>query len=310
MFSKHILWQGLIEDMTEDFLSFFYPTHFHLLDLERGFESVSLPRIGSHPDNSLETRPLTQLISGYLDDGTATRFLLYLDLFGNPPPDLGKTLFFNASNVLKRYGEALNTLVLFLGPPNEFHVAEYFQEFWKGAILFSFLSFELHEKIWEELLHHPSIIGIVLATARLHLIHSAISDSDLFDKKQRLIQTLFSRDYPIWKIRRVLNFIRFYTPFTQSKFDRQLVKITRQEDQTGIALGMEAHMLRELEENLIEKGVKQGRIQEKRTAAWNLLFSPDFQSGAISLDLISNVTGLSKEEIGELYRGMEGSNPL
>lgn len=303
MFSKRILWQGLTEDLAEDFLSYFYPEHIHLLDYERGFEFSQVPLGRAETVYLGENKPLFQLLTGYQHNGTAIRFLIYIDLLGSPPSDLGKMLFHTASRVLKRYGDTLNTLVVYLGPPNELHVAEYFQEFWKGAILFSFLTYELFEKSAEELLTHPSLISLVLAAAQ---VPPQTPDGEQFQSKRDLIRTLFSRDYPVWKIRRVLHFIRFYHPFTQAQYDRNLVETIRQENPGGIAMGMEVHMLRELEEHMMDKGIKQGRIQEKRTAAWNLLFSPDFQTGSISLDLISNVTGLSKEEIEELYRGMEG----
>lgn len=62
MISRDLLWKGIITSLVDDFLAFFFPEVFPLLDLEKGIEEGREEVIKQLLNNGLSLEELAELI--------------------------------------------------------------------------------------------------------------------------------------------------------------------------------------------------------------------------------------------------------
>lgn len=82
MVDKDTLWKGIIEDLIEDFLHFFFPEYVDQIDFERGFAFLDKELEQLSPQSESIRRHADKLIKAYLKDGTEQWFLIHVEVQG------------------------------------------------------------------------------------------------------------------------------------------------------------------------------------------------------------------------------------
>ena len=138
------------------------------------------------------------------------------------------------------------------------HLSEYRESFAGTEFHYKFRTFSLVGKEQEELLQEDNIFGLALEVARQELVGKSRKDWDLLMTKTKLVRYLFKQSIDKEKIRKLLNFIKFYTNFEEEsffdKFDNEVQSITKSRK----AMGIEEAILHEVKTKAEAKGLEKG----------------------------------------------------
>jgi len=75
MVGRDTLWKGIIEDLIDDMLRFFFPENAALIDFERGFEFLDKELEQLHPTSDAQLRRADKLIKAWHKSGEEHWFL-------------------------------------------------------------------------------------------------------------------------------------------------------------------------------------------------------------------------------------------
>ncbi|MCB0634397.1 MAG: hypothetical protein KDD15_31910, partial [Lewinella sp.] len=80
MISKDTLWKGIIEDLVEEFIQFFFPDYIHQIDFSKGFVFLDkeLDQLSSYSASRL--RHADKLFKAWLKEGSEQWFLVHVEV--------------------------------------------------------------------------------------------------------------------------------------------------------------------------------------------------------------------------------------
>lgn len=121
------LWKGIMEDLVEDFLAFFFPEQFHRVDFARGVEFLDkeLDAWGKTKDSVSKNRVADKLIKVWMKDGQEQCFLIHVEVQGYSDKDFGHRMFQNYYPIIDRYGQPVRALAIYTDTVTKWHVDEY-----------------------------------------------------------------------------------------------------------------------------------------------------------------------------------------
>ena len=93
MVSRDLLWKGIITSLVDDFLAFFYPEAFPLLDLDKGVEFLDKELEQLFPDSKENQRFVDKLIKVFQRDGQERFFLVHVEVQGYIDPNFSERMF-------------------------------------------------------------------------------------------------------------------------------------------------------------------------------------------------------------------------
>ena len=126
------------------------------------------------------------------------------------------------------------------------------------------------------------------------LSRPALRDEQLFDRAYDLVKRLIGMQMPKDKIRKVMNFLRYYINFENpemiAKFEQKISILTG----GTTTMGIEEFLLDNAKKEGIEEGIEQGIEKNTKETALKMI------ENGLDIRLIANITGLSIEEIEKL----------
>lgn len=295
MIRKDILWKGIIEDLAEEFIRFFFAEYIEEIDLSRGFVFLDKELDQLSTESASPGRRADKLFKAWLTDGSEQWFLIHIEVQGYADPDFARRMFQYAYRILDHYDRPLTAVVIYTDANRGSHFSEYRSFFMGTEIIYRFRAFILVDHQPEVLRQTDKLFGWVLEVARRELDLRKDSDNELFNIKMSLVRYLFERGVNRAKIRYLLDFIGAYLPFEKSsflrKFEQEIQQITKSEK----AMGIREAILKEVKERGIEQGIEQ-KEQTVVTRAWKK---------GISVQDISELADMPIEKVEAIIRELE-----
>lgn len=131
---------------------------------------------------------------------------------------------------------------------------------------------------------------MAVMSAKLFLSRGVLNDHQLFDLAYDLAKRLLSKQLPKDKIRKLMNFLRYYKRFESpemfAKFEREIGILTER----NITMGIEEFLL----DRAKKEGIEQGEYKK------SLAIAREMKNDGIPLNQIAKFTKLSIEEIESL----------
>lgn len=258
MIGKDTLWKGIIEDLVEEFIHFFYSDYADQIDFERGFAFLDKELEQLSPQSESKLRHADKLIQAYLKDGMEQWFLIHLEVQGYSDPDFAFRMFQYAYRIRDRYGMPITALAIFTDTNRQHHYSEYEESFFGTETLYRFRTFILMDYKPKSLTFSKNIFGLVLEAAHLDLALRNKGDNHRLIIKMKLVRQLLRYEIKPEKIRKLLNFIKFYINFDKGdyfhKFEEGIQKLTKSRN----TMGIEEAIIQELKEKGLKEGLKEG----------------------------------------------------
>ncbi|MCU0447260.1 MAG: hypothetical protein MUE85_20385 [Microscillaceae bacterium] len=253
------LWKGIIEDLFEDFLRYFYPDWANqTVDFARSFEFLDKELDEIFPAPLGKKRYADKLVKVFLKSGNEQWILVHIEVQGYKDRQFPERMFNYFYRIRDRWQKDILAMALFTDNDPKYHPNYYAYQFQKTKLIYEFDTFKLLDKTLTQLNKLDNPFSIVLLTARKALEKSALSDSKQLIWKKELVLALRDAQYPDEKIRKILNFIRYYVKFdkeeTFKELDLNIQEILKQRKNMGI----EEVIIEEIREQAFEKGEQLG----------------------------------------------------
>jgi hypothetical protein len=305
-----ILWKGIIRDLFDDFIRFFYPDADAQFDLSKGFHFLDKELEQLSPgDDLLASKYIDDLIRIYIRSGPEDYSLLHVEVQDQKVAGFEERMYTYYYRIQDRFRHPVATLVILTGTNNRFRPASHKVHFQDTSLNFGFRTYRVADQQEEALLNHNNPFAIVILTVQLaqkikklrepksknqQLTDYRNNDQILYDSKLKLAENLLNRKLSPMKLKKLLSFLKHYVPFENSeftnKFDNKILSLTNK----TVNMTLEECILDLAEKQGLENGEKKGiqkgvqlgkrtgRKEAKSEVAKSLLLKTDFSPAKIA----------------------------
>ncbi|TCC98874.1 hypothetical protein EZ444_05380 [Pedobacter hiemivivus] len=290
------LWKGILADVFEDFLRFFFPDADNLFDFKKKFVFLDkeFNRLFPPEENAAGVRFVDKLVKVHLKAGGSKFILMHVEIQGSKGhEELGSRMFRYFYRAKDKHNVSITAFAILIDDVKSYHPKIYKEEYLGTRLSYEFNTYKLLDQDEETLRANPNPFAVVALTVLMALKNKKIDDEGLKSIKMDLTSELIKRKLDKVKHERIMAFLVYYVNFENPemmiKFEEEVQKLTGRTTPMGV------------KEILLDRRFKEGRqlerakaVEEKRTIARN------FKNKAIDLNIIAEATGLSLEEIKSL----------
>ncbi len=298
MISKDTLWKGIIEDLAEDFLLFFFPEYAHLMDFSQGFAFLDKELDDFLLAGENRNRRADKLFKVFLKDGQESWFLVHVEFQGYYDPDFPKRMFQMFYRIEEKYRRALTSVVLYTDTNRSGHFKEYSQSFMGTELIYRFNTFILMNNTPEQLANSENIFARVLEAAWQGIEIPQKKGFELLKTKLGLIKKLLEKGYPKGKVKKLVNFIKYFKQFESENFTILLEKQINLIIKSKTSMGITEAILNEVAEHAREEAI---------SARDSIIVRNALKEG-FSIEQIARLTDRSEEEIKEIIARIHEEN--
>lgn len=226
------LWKGILEDLFDDFLRFFFDNADEIFDMNRPFEFLDKELEQIFPTNQDDFYPkyVDKLVKVFTKEGTEEWILVHVEVQGSRDKDFGKRMFTYYYRILDKYDKEITAIAIFTDTNKKFKPRLYERKFLRTNLLFEFNTYKILEQDPQKLAESDNPFALVILTAFTAIKKGKVSQNELFDLKIDLAKLMLSRNIHKDKIRGMMNFLKLYVRFGNdenlSKFDEVIDEIT------------------------------------------------------------------------------------
>jgi hypothetical protein len=287
---KHndLLWKAALEDLFDDFLRLFYPEADQIFDLEKGFEYLDkeLDQLFPPVSDKFAPRYVDKLVKAFTKKGTEEWILIHVEVQSYKDQDFAKRMFQYYYRILDQYDKPITAFAIFADTGKNFHPKYYEREFLGTKVYYAYNTYKIIDQDDAGLEASNNPFAMAVLSAKLVLSRHAMKDQQLFDLAYDLAKRLLSKQMLKDKIRKVMNFLRYYIHFENpemiAKFEQKISILTEGSTTMGI------------EEFLLDNAKQEGEHKKAIEVAIEM------KKDGIPTTQIAKFTKLSIEEIEKL----------
>lgn len=289
---KHndILWKAALEDLFDDFLRFFYPSADEIFNLDKGFEYLDkeLEQLFPPEFDNYSPRYVDKLVKVFTSRGQEEWILIHVEVQGYADADFAARMFQYYYRILDKYAMSITAFAIFTDGNKNFNPKFYEYEFLGTRVYYGYNTCKIIEQNDDELIDSNNPFAMAVLSAKIAI--NSKGDQQLFDLSYNMARQLLKKQMPKDKIRKVINFLRYYIRFEKpemfGKFEKEIATLTERSS----TMGIEEFLIDSAEKKGIKKGIEK-TLKETAVKMKNV---------GLEIALIANITGLSVEEIKKL----------
>lgn len=303
--SKDTLWKGIIENLVDDFVRYFFFEHVEEIDFERGFEFLDPELQKLMPDNHGQKRHADKLIQVWFKDGLEIWFLIHVEVQGYQDPLFAARMFEYMYRIRDKYQRPVTGLAIYTDWNRNYHYTEFTEVFLGSKLHYPFNTYVLRDHPVAELSQNLNPFAAIMETAWQHLAKPK-DEQSLRSLKLELIQRLQSRNISREKISLIIDFIRYYVPFTNSEISANFEQDLNQLIKADQPMGLREAILAEVKQQGIAEGIEQGIEQGieigevKREEELLKHAVPELAQLGLEAEKIAAVLGLELEAVQQV----------
>jgi hypothetical protein len=179
LFGKDKLWKGIIEDLGEDFLHFFFQKIASKIDFDKGIEFLDQELAQLFPEADQNNRTIDKLIKVYLLNGQEEWILIHIEVQGYRDKTFGQRMFTYYYRILDRYPKRITSLAIFTDKEKNYKPSVYRSSYSGTILTYKFCTYKVMEQSKEVLAASSNPFAIVIL-ATLEAIEQGISSVDCF----------------------------------------------------------------------------------------------------------------------------------
>ena len=264
MITKDILWKGIIEDLFEDFLHFFYPDKIADIDFSKPFVFLDKELQKIQPENDATRRFVDKLVKIFLKNGQEEWMLIHIEVQGYTDKTFAERMFIYYYRIFEKFQKSISALAIYTDDNRNFHPKEYSRMHWNTGLKYFFDTYKLLDKKavdFDKFAENP--FSIVMKTAWIALQKKR--KVDLLNLKLTLARQLMKSGYSKKKTNHVLNFVGHYLYLDKSEekriFETEIELLTTPRRNMGIIESIKEELKRQAIEEGREEGLEQGLEQ-------------------------------------------------
>jgi predicted transposase YdaD len=258
------LWKGIIEDLGEDFLHFFFQKIASKIDFDKGIEFLDQELAQLFPEADQNNRTIDKLVKVYLLTGKEEWILIHIEVQGYRDKTFGERMYTYYYRILDRYQKKIMSLAIFTDKEKNYKPSIYRSSYGGTTLTYKFRTYKVMEQS-KEILSVSSNPFSLVVLATLEAIEQGISsvdDTNLMAIKWNIIRLLLERNYEKRKIIALFEFINHYIRFENSEntpiFAKQFFSIYQPNQKN---MGVVDILIEDARQEGIEQGIEQGVSQ-------------------------------------------------
>jgi len=291
-----LLWKAILEDVFDDFLSFFYQEAHQIFDISRGFEFLDKELEELFPqETTSNVRYVDKLVKVYLNDGQEKWILVHIEVQGYRDPHFEERMFTYYYRIKDKYQHDITAWAIFTDNLANYHPTEFNSEFLGTSLSYKFNTYKVMDQDEEVLRNNNNPFAIIILTALLEIKKGKLHGHELIDLKLDLVKNLLEKGTSKEKIRHLMNFLKYYVRLKKEDaeiFEHKLIHITGK----TYPMGTEQYLLQKERTEGFEKGIEKG-VLKKTIKIVLSLFDDGFQP-----DIIAKYTEISTDEVLDILR--------
>ncbi len=278
------LWKGLIEDLFDDFLRFYFPESVDLFDFNRKFVFLDKELEQLFPQSQDDFNPnyVDKLVKVFTKKGKEEWILIHIEVQGSRDKNFAKRMFTYRYRILDKYDKPITSLAILADKYKSYKPNVYRYELMRNELYYKFNIYKVLDANEKELKQSDNPFAVVVRVVQTALKKDKLSDNQLFDLKLELVKELLKKNFTKEKIRNLLQFLKLYIRFDNqeliNKFETELSIIQNQKT----TMGLEEFVLDRERRVGREEGMSIKEIEEKTNFTKNLLTQTDFDDEKIA----------------------------
>lgn len=298
-----ILWKGMVEQVFEDLLRFVFPDVDAEFDLQRGVEFLDkeLGEMYPEPYKATSTRVVDKLIKVYRRDGQERWMLIHVEVQGDSGKDFARRMFTYYYRILDRFNQPVTAIAIFTGR-NRANMQSKFEDHCLGThILYQYNIICIRDYPDELLINNKNPFALVMLVAKSVLLSGKNLDYKLLKQKILILNLLHERGLMTDpKINEIFIFLNNYILFKENEINLTFMQHVDQLTGKTNTMGVLEQLAQIKAEEGLEKGLQQGRAEEREKIVKSLLASTKF-----TIKEIASLLGVSVSFVAKHKRSLQ-----
>jgi predicted transposase YdaD len=273
------LWKGILENLCEDFILFFFQDAQQLLDLGKGFEFLDKELEQLFPAEVSEApKFVDKLVKVFSRQGQEEWVLIHIEVQGYQDTDFAKRMFTYFYRILDKYGKPVTAIAIFTDANKNYHPVAFDYHFLGTRNTFQFNTYKIIDQDEAALSQNENPFAVVIVTVLLALKKKKLDDQSLFELKYLLARNLLKRKIARKKIDDLLIFLGQYVRFADSKYSIKFDHVIEELTEKQSSMGIREMVLDQAK----SEGKKEGKQESKVDFVENLLAARRFTTEEIA----------------------------
>ena len=269
------LWKGILENLSEDFMRFFFKDADVLFDMEKGFQFLDKELEQLFPMQDSESpKFVDKLIKVFTKTGREEWILCHVEIQGYDDRDFAKRMFTYFYRILDKYDKPVTAIAIFTDANKNFHPQVYEYEYLGTKNTFHFNTYKILDQNEKILAEEDNPFAVVILTVLLALKKKKLDDESLYNLKYQLAKNLLQKKIPRKKIDDLMIFLQLYVRFADSEYNVKFEKVIEELTENKTTMG--------IREMVMERVKKEGREEGKTDVIENLLTMQQFTIAEIA----------------------------
>lgn len=288
MMRNDILWKGIIQDLFDDFIRFFYADAIETFDLSKECQFLDKEMEQICPDGDIEApKFIDKLAKIHTRPPLEKHLMIHVEVQDQKVPGFEKRMFTYYYRILDRHKHPIAAIVILTGINSKFKPERYRSRCLDTIVSYDFRIYRIADQQEDALLNDNNPFAFVVLTVLLaqqfqkqlrknrNRKSNEQIEQELFNMKLRLADNLLNRELPLPKQRIMFNFLKHYTPFKTKEysnlFDNKILSLTNKFDNMYDNMGVEEIIIAQAENRGIKKGERKGEKKAKSCIVQSLL---------------------------------------
>jgi predicted transposase/invertase (TIGR01784 family) len=298
------LWKAILEDVFDDFLTFFHPNALDLFDFSKGFEFLDKELDDLFPrDESESIKYVDKLVRVHLKDGMDHWILVHIEVQGYKDKSFEERMFTYYYRIKDRYQREITAWAILTDPFISYKPTLFTSNFLGTSLNYQFNTYKILEQDPKSLEANDNPFAIVVLTVLLALKAKKLDQNHLIYLKMDIVKNLLKKGILKKKINALLNFIQYYlrlNPSSNIIFKNKLEEVTGKTYPMGIEQFLLERERKIGEKKGIEKGIDLG-IDLGIEKAMKKAILNGYDKG-LSIAMICNINELTEEYVLKVLR--------
>ena len=220
-------WKGIISDLFEDFISFFLPEAYKLIDFQTSVEFLEQELHKVVADKVKKGKVINdKLVKVKLKDGTEKWILIHIEIQSSYESDFAERMFTYFYRIYDKYNQKITALAIYTNSKNPKNYQKFDYEFLGTKASYEFNSIKLNSYTDKELLKSQNPFSIAVL-ANKYLIKSKSNNQKRYSYKHKLIKIAKARklqDDQIVSLLRFIDLILVLPRELEQKFEQEIIE--------------------------------------------------------------------------------------
>ncbi|WP_316815377.1 hypothetical protein [Pedobacter nyackensis] len=272
------LWKGILDDIFEDFLRFFFADAGGLFDFDKKFAFLDkeFNRLFPPEEDTAGVRFVDKLVKVHLKNGGSKFILVHVEVQGNGRhEELSSRMFRYFYRAKDKHNVSITAFAILIDDIKSHHPKIYKEEYLGTRLSYEFNTYKLLEQDEGMLRANPNPFAVVALTVLMALKNKKIDDEGLKRIKLDLTYELMKRNLDKEKYDKIWAFLAYYVNFENPKMMIRFEKEVEQLTGRTTPMGVKEILLERREkigiEKGFEKGIEKGEARKSHDVVENLI---------------------------------------